>query len=517
MNIEDKIKEGIDFHRKGRLEEARLIYEKILERNPDHLECKKLLNLVLVQEYKKGKALDLIAESSQEKYKSSSYCNNLGVSFYNKGELGKAIFWYKKALEIDSGLSNVYNNLGVVFNDQGNFDAAVICYRKALEGNPKNVNALNNIASIYKARGNLHEARLYYIKALEIEPDHIKALYNLGSIFKENGELCEAEYCFRKLLRVTPDYAEGKQNLGIILLLKGELEEGFKLYEARWEANKLKARFSGIPWEGQNLRSKTILLQSEQGIGDTIQFVRYAPLVKDLGCKVILAVQPSLIGFLSNVEGVDEIISYDTDEPPYDYQISLLSLPYMFKTNLNTIPNDVPYIRVEDRSVKKWKNIINDSKMFKVGLVWAGNPKNTNDKRRSFSIDTLNPLLSLKGVEFFSLQLGERVKELETFGLNRQIRDLSGYFKDTRDTAAAITLMDVVISVDTSVAHISGALAHPTWVMLAFAPDWRWMLNREDSPWYPSMRLFRQSSAGDWGTVVEEIKRKLTQILQNKQ
>ncbi|MEA3360400.1 MAG: hypothetical protein U9R17_13480, partial [Thermodesulfobacteriota bacterium] len=338
-------------------------------------------------------------------------------------------------------------------------------------------------------------------------------LYNLGGILEEGGKLDEAEACYRRLLKIIPDYAQGKQNLGIILLLKGELREGFELYESRWEANNLKPRFSGTPWEGQSLKSKTILLYAEQGMGDTIQFVRYLPLVKALGCKVILAVQPNLTGVLSNIECVDQVISYDTNTPFYDYHATLLSLPHILKTTLDTIPNITPYLLADTNSINKWKSIFNNPLDFKVGLVWAGSPKNGNDKRRSFSVETLIPLLHIRGIKFFSLQMGEKSKELNLFGLNTEITDLSPELKDARDTAAAITLMDLIISVDTSVGHLSGALAHPTWLLLPFAPDWRWMLKREDTPWYPTMRLFRQPEPGDWGTVVEKIRRELTQIV----
>jgi len=376
---------------------------------------------------------------------------------------------------------------------------------------------LNNIGSIYRDKGNQHEATLCYKKALEIDPDHAKALYNLGTILKEDGKLDEAEACYRKLLKIILDYAEGKQNLGIILLLKGELKEGFELYESRWQASKLEPRFSGTPWEGQSLKSKTILLCAEQGIGDTIQFVRYAPHVKALGCKVILAAQPNLTGVLSNIEGVDQVISYDTNAPSHDYHTMLLSLPHIFKTTLDTIPNTTPYVSADTNSLNKWKSIFNNTPNFKVGLVWTGNPKNANDKRRSLSIETLIPLLNIRGIKFFSLQMGEKSKELNLFGLNNRITDLSPDLKDTWDTAAAISLMDLIISVDTSVGHLSGAIARHTWLMLPFAPDWRWMLKREDTPWYPTVRLFRQPEPGDWGTVVEKIKRELTQIVKERQ
>ena len=304
-----------------------------------------------------------------------------------------------------------------------------------------------------------------------------------------------------------------------MLLFSGNFKEGWKEYEWRFNAfpSIYQNRNFSIPLrEGSDVSGLTVLLFSEQGFGDTIQFVRYAPLVAKRGAKVILECQKELVSLLQTVEGIHKVIVHGSELPEFDVYWPLLSSPLFFDTNLENIPQKIPYITPDNLLVEKFHNRVqNDKAKLKIGLSWAGRPTHSNDIFRSVSLDLFSPLAQIEDVTLYSLQKGEAAKQMEIKPIGWKIIDYNNEINDFSDTAGLIANLDLVISVDTAVAHLAGAIGKPVWTLIPFAPDWRWMLNREDSPWYPTMRLFRQSSPGDWESVITKVKDELIKLLAN--
>ena len=261
-------------------------------------------------------------------------------------------------------------------------------------------------------------------------------------------------------------------------------------------------------WTGEDLAGKTILLHHEQGLGDTIQFMRYAPLVAARGARIVLELQPALVRLAAGFQGTMEIVAAGSPLPPFDFHCPLLSLPERFATDLATIPVAIPYLVPETEATARWRRQLAPGAGLKIGLVWAGNPAHQDDRKRSLPLERLMPLLKVPGLRWFSLQVGERAGDIARLP-GGMITDLSQNLTDLAETAAAIANLDLVVAVDTSVVHLAGALGRPVWVLLPFAPDWRWMLGRDDSPWYPSLRLFRQKRPDDWDAVVAKVRRAL--------
>jgi len=344
-----------------------------------------------------------------------------------------------------------------------------------------------------------------YRALLGRKPDHIEARTNLGNSLLALGRPEEAIRCYRRTLDDDPDSVEAHWNLGVANLLLGRFEEGWKGHEWRFRQKDARARqFPQPMWDGSPLRGRSILLHSEQGLGDTLQFVRYAPLVKQRGGHVILECQEPLYRLLAGVRGVDRLIARGRPLPRFDCHAPLLSLPGIFRTTLATLPGKVPYIRVAREEVGRWHRTI-EARMgarsgLKVGLTWAGNPGHKNDRNRSLPAHELAALAGLDEVVFFGLQKGS------AGGCGLDTIDLLEPASDFLDTAAILLNLYLLISVDTSVAHLAGALGKPVRTLLPFAPDWRWMLGRDDSPWYPSMKLYRQIRRKDWAEVLERVK-----------
>ncbi|HMK49340.1 MAG TPA: glycosyltransferase family 9 protein, partial [Thermodesulfovibrionales bacterium] len=298
-------------------------------------------------------------------------------------------------------------------------------------------------------------------------------------------------------------------SIALLQLRSGDFENGWKGYEWRWQLKDelATARFFSQPrWDGSDISGKTVLLHSEQGFGDTIQFARYAPLVADLGATVIIECQRELVSLLRSVKGVHTVIARDDEAPPFDIHCPLLSLPSVFGTKLETIPGKVPYISADQAAIQLWRDkIISAPAAPRIGLAWSGNPKKPTDRFRSCPLDAFIPLSGVGDITFFSLQKGAAARQAGTLSEDLKILDYTDKINDFSDTAALVQNLDLVITVDTAVAHLAGALGKPVWILLPFVSDWRWMRDREDSPWYPTMRLFRQRSSGDWESVMSRV------------
>jgi tetratricopeptide (TPR) repeat protein len=433
--------------------------------------------------------------------------NNLGLALQDAGKLDEAVAAHERAVAADPRYAHGHNNLGVALDKAGRHEAAIAHYRRAIEIRPDYADALSNIANALRADGKLDEAVAYHRRALAQQPDHPEVLNNLGHALRSRGDLDEARVCFEHALAVSPDFVSAHVNLGLTLMTGGDLPRGSAEYEWRWRGFRdvrlpdFKAPF----WDGAVLGDdKTLLLWPEQGFGDIIQFIRFAPLLRRFAGRLVLLCPAPLAPLMRNARGIDQVVAAGEPLPAFDAYVPLLSLVQRLGTSLDTIPADIPYLATDPARLAETAPLLGGTG-FKVGLVWSGNPKHGNDRHRSLALSALAPLLEVPGTRFFSLQVGPRAEDIREAGFDDRITDLRPYLHDFADTAALVSQLDLVITIDTAAAHLAGALGRPTWVLLPSCPDWRWLLRRSDSPWYPSLRLFRQTAFGDWAPVIAEV------------
>jgi Flp pilus assembly protein TadD len=462
---------ALQHHQAGRLPEAEEIYRQVLQQQPNQVDALQLL----------------------------------GVIVYQSGKLEEAIAYYRQALALNPALSQVHGNLGIALNKQGLLEEATQHYQKAISLNPTSAQFHYNLGIALRELDRLESATLHFKQATALQKDFVEAYDNLGDVLEQQGQYEEALVCYDKAIELKPNFALAHFHRARTLLRRGDFSRGFAEYEWRWAEDIIGIRppFEAPLWDGSDLKGKTILLYGEQGYGDRIQFIRYAPLVRERGGRVIDVCLAPLTGILATVPGIDQVVDLDAEVPEFDFHAPLMSLPYLLGTTPETIPAQIPYLRAPKSYNIKLKSP--PKTRLKVGIVWAGNVISRNFRIRTCGLQSFFPLLETPGVAFYSLQVGSRSQELAALPASIQVQDLSGQLRDFTDTATVIAQLDLVITIDTSVAHLAGALGKPVWVLLPFVADWRWMLRREDSPWYPTMRLFRQESLGDWSGVMARV------------
>jgi hypothetical protein len=402
---------------------------------------------------------------------------------------------------------------GLPLARQGRFTEAAACFREALRLHPDYPEAHSNLAGTLAEQGDLQAALRSYQDALRLRPDSAEAHHNLGVVFARSGDLGRAITSYQEAIRLQPDGAQAHFDLGVARLLLGNFKDGWPEF-AWWKVRDKVPPFRQPPWRGAPLEGRTILLTGHGGFGDTIQFIRYAPQVRERGGKTIVACHAPLIPLLARNAGVDLFMTPGQGMMPhFDVHAPLNDLPAIFGTTLETIPATVPYLRADSELQKRWRRELDALPGFKVGIAWRGNPRNPQDAQRSVPLACFVSLARLPGVRLFSLQVGTGADELQNASFC--MTDLGNRFDPSsfEDAAAAVTILDLVISADSAMAHLAGALAVPVWTVLPVYPDWRWLLEREDSPWYPTMRLFRQKRPGDWDNVLERLRDALAEIV----
>jgi hypothetical protein len=425
---------------------------------------------------------------------------SLGMDLVGAGMVREAAFQFTKALALNPDFSDASLALGHCLHATGQFEAALEQYQRLLSANPRHMAAWNNRGITLLEMGHHDEAAGSFRRALEISPGFHDARVALATCYQALGRMEEALAACDGVLAVAPDHAEAHWNRSLLLLLKGDYPEGWREYEWRWKKRNFtspRRDFQQPCWHGEPGAGKTILIHAEQGFGDTLQFCRYVPLVKALGARVVYECHPPLAALMKGLGPGVEVIAMGQPLPTFDLHVPLMSLPLVFGTTLDTVPATIPYLTPPEDRLPFWSSRIKDGSRMKAGLCWAG--KSYPDPRRSCPVKLLAGLARLEGVSWYSLQAGWKAP------LPLPMTDLTGLIRDFADTAALISQLDFVITIDTSVAHLSGALGKPTWVMLPHAPDWRWMLEREDSPWYPSMRLLRLKQPGAWHEVIQRV------------
>jgi len=406
------------------------------------------------------------------------------------------------------------SNLGAVLAERGRLEEASGWYSRAIAERRDFADAHNNLGATLVKLDRAAEAEALHRRAIALKPAFADAHYNLGVALHDQGRFDEALQSYDEAARIKPDFVDARWNRAFLLLTKGRFAEGWSEHEWRWRRKQQPPRSFPEPlWKGEAAAGRTILLHFEQGIGDTLQFMRYAPIVAAGGARVLLQVQRPLARLVRGSVGRGIEVLADGDVlPPFDLHSPLLSLPLACGTaDIDSVPAQVPYVTADAASVARWRERIGTHDGLKVGLVWAGNPQHKNDRNRSVAIELLAQLLDAPGVHWYSLQVGERSADLARLP-SGNIVNLADGLTDFAETAAAISALDLVISVDTAAAHLAGALGKPVWLLVPFTPDWRWLLGRADSPWYPTARLFRQPARGDWERVVSDVRVALAKL-----
>jgi tetratricopeptide (TPR) repeat protein len=440
--------------------------------------------------------------------------SNLGLTLLNLKRAPEAEASCRQAVRLRPESAEVHINLGVVLLSLARLDDAFESLQRAVQLKPGCAQAHNHLGRALQRLGRLEEAATRLREAVRLHPNHAEAITNLGHVLAGLGQSEEALACFGHALRLQPDYAEAHWYTALVRLRQGDFERGLADYEWRWRLRD----FGSTPpssfapkrrWNGSQLAGRTILLYAEQGLGDTIQFIRYARLLKALEGTVIVALQRPLLRLLARCPGIDQLVAEGDPLPPHDVHAPLLSVPYHLRTRLDTIPAGVPYLWADPMLVERWRHALAGLPGFKIGIAWQGNRQFSGDLQRSISLLEFAPLAAVPGVQLVSLQRGSGSDQLWTVAeqwpvtdLGRRLDEEAGPFMDT---AAVMKNLDLVVTSDTSIPHLAGALGVPVWVALAKVPDWRFLLEREDSPWYPTMRLFRQEKRGEWGPVFQRI------------
>ena len=530
----------------GRLEEAKALYEGLLEERPDYPDALHLLGVISLQTGDPAGGIDymrrasaLVPDDVQIGLNLAGALKSLGRSDEAVGCLralagvvsgspsvhlaladildaqqnhGAAELHYRRALELSPDDAAALTGLGRVLRLSGREKEAEAAWRRVLKINPEQVGAMVNLALLIMSRGRNNEAQAYLEKALNLAPGHAKTWFQYGNVMLNQNRPDLADEAFAKATTLDPDDYDAHVHLGFARLLMGDFGRGFAEYEWRLGSPALRERdVTGPRWDGSFLDGRTILVHAEQGMGDALQFIRYAPKVARLGGRIILKCHQTMKRLFQGAPGVDDVTTSIPPPDAYDCHVPLMSLAHLFGTTPETIPAEVPYLHPDDGLRRSWAERLGDGP--NVGLVWRGNPENKRDNVRSCPLERFSPILETDGARFFSLQ--KEFPEDEK-PLPASLTDLGPELNDFADTAACVANLDLVIAVDTAIVHLAGALGRPVWALLSSSPEWRWMLDRDDSPWYPTARLFRQTGWGDWEGVVARVCGELEKFLANE-
>jgi tetratricopeptide (TPR) repeat protein len=497
--------------RRGDRDEAERLCRRILDSNADHYDALTLLGILAAQTRRTEEAVALLSRAAALRPRHPEAHGNLGNVLRDLGRHDEALACYDRALALKPDYAEALNNRGVTLCDLRRHAEALASYDRALSINPNYAEALNNRGVALGDLGRFVDALACYDRALGIRPNHVEALNNRGNALCDLKRYEDASESYERALAVAPHAANVHWNLAFCRLRLGDFARGWPENEWRWkqpEWASIKREYPQPVWLGaEPLGGKTLLLHHEQGLGDTLQFCRYAKPAAARGARVVLVVQPPLLSLLSTLDDVAQVLPTDAELPEFDYHCPLLSLPLAFGTCLDTIPDSVR-VRADGPRVAAWRDKLGARSEPRVGIVWSGNPGHKNDRNRSLALADLLPLLSDRA-QWVSLQQDVRATDADLLASRTDIAHFGEQLEDFADTAALVDLMDVVVTVDTSVAHLAGAMGKAVWILLPFNPDWRWLLDREDSPWYPTARLFRQPAAGDWASVIDRVRSEL--------
>lgn len=511
---------GLALARQNKFKEATNIYKKILKNNPNNSEIHNNYGLVLQKQYK----LSLAIKSYENAIK---YNSKYAEAYFNLGNVQSLIKNYEKSSEnynktisIKPNYIKAYINLGTVLNKMGRIEEAVNIFYKALKINPKSFESYFNLGNIYFGQENYKDATSSYNKAIIIKPDYVEAFTNLAYSLNKLGNHKKAISYYKKAIKINPAYADAHYFLGIALLLLSNFNIGFNKYEWRKKSPPLK-KFYDIPnlktkeWDKEDIANKSILIISEQGLGDTIQFFRYADILqKKYKANIIFRTKKKLKHLF--VKSNFKIISDQENIPKHDYHIFLMSLPGRLFQKNKIFPKEINYIPINNKIYSSWKGRLSSIGGIKIGINWHGNIKHKHDKPRSISLNLFEELFALKGISFISLQKGYGVEQIDKFKFKNKLKyfhselEINEEKNAFEDTIGILKNLDLVITVDTAIAHLSATLGVNTWILIHTPfPDWRWSLKKEKTGWYNNVKLIRQTKANEWNSVISDIKKTL--------
>ena len=452
-------------YRAGRLKEARALCDKVLAGSPNYADAVHLSAVLLMDAGSLEEAENRARRAVELSPQTASFVNTLGVVLKKRRRFAEAMGCFQRTVDLEPGFAPVYTNIGLLLAIDGDYERAEQAHRKSLS----------------------------------LDPNYVTALHNIGNLLQDAGKLDEALAFFRRAIERKPGDPEIHTHRALCMLMKGDFARGWDEYEWRMQMKSQLAKHSlkSPLWDGRGFEGQTLLIYHEQGFGDVVQCARYFAMAKERGGTVVVACAPPIGRLMETVAGVDRVVTNDRDIPPHHFKVPVMALPRIFRQDIDNIPAAVPYIKAPPTVLMGGENT------RRVGIVWAGSPTHDNDSRRSLPAAELTRLLDVPGVTFYSLQYGERYAELEQAGLaGRVLRVTDEQMSDFSQTAGYIEQLDLLITVDTAVAHIAGALGRPVWTLLAFANDFRWLKDRDDTPWYPTMKLYRQARPMDWTEVV---------------
>jgi len=510
---------GLIAFQKGQYDRAIDLISKAIEQNPQNSQFHNSIGAVYKTLGKLQKAADAYRRAILLNPAFGEGYSNLGFVLLLQGRPRVAIEKCKKAVQLKPDFAQAYNNLGLALQIEGEVAEAIENFTQAIKIEPKYAQAYSNLGTALKTEGRFDEAAQNHKRAIQIAPNFAEAYNNLGWVLNAQGKDDEAIENYREALRLKPDYAAAHWNLSFVLLRSGRLIEGWNEFEWRTDPSLQYVTYPGCTpdkcWDGSSFVGKRLLVRCEQGFGDNIHFVRYLPMVKARGGTVIYESRKPLLKLLCSVDGIDELIEATDDgksDAKFDYYIPLLSLAKIFGTTLETIPAHVPYIHADPTKARYWRDRM-EGPDFKVGIVWSGSTGFEMNEVRACRLEHFTRLAEIEGVTLYSLQKGTPAEQIGQMGDKISVVNIADEFEDFADTAAMIENLDLVISADTAVVHLAGAMNKPIWTVLCYKSAWQWMLNRDDSPWYPTMKLFRQKKWGDWHGVFSDVTEQLRKVV----
>lgn len=494
-------------HAAGRLAEAVPVYERLIAADPRNADALHLLGVAHLQVGRHAEALSLIDRALAARPAFPEAHNNRGNLLKAMGRPADAAAAYRAAIAANPRYAAAHHHLGVALIEMGEFDGAIAACREALRLKPDFADALSNLGTALRERGELEAALASYARALALQPDRAESLAGQALVLNRLDRTAESLAAYDRALALRPDYVEGRIGRAMLHLSLGRLAEGWPDFEVRLQKPGFEApRHSSPRWRGEDLTGRSLLCLAEQGFGDTIQFVRFAAALAGRAKRVVVEAPPSLVSLLQSVAGI-EVVPAGAPLGDIDCHIPLMSLPHEMTVGLDDLPVAAGYIAAEPARLGRWRDRVPSAKL-RVGLNWQGNPKAEVDRFRSMPLAMLAPLFEVADVSFVALQVGAGSEQIAAAPFASRLTHFGGEIAadgSFLDTAALVAGLDLVVTTDTAIAHLAGALGARTWVLLQKVPDWRWLRDREDCPWYPSMRLFRQAERGDWSAPVAQV------------
>src|SRR5579884_2607379 len=514
QDAETRTNLGIALARLGHLPDAVVAFQQALGANPQLARAHQNLGVALSQQGKPEEGMASLREAVRLRPDYAEALYNLANLLNEQRRYEEAVASYRQALAARPDYADACNNFGVALNHLGRSGEAVVILQHAVRLRPDFAESQNNLGLALADLGHFAEAEAAYQEALRLNPRHADAHANLGCMYQWQGRLAEAETAFQLAVWLAPEAAGLHWNRSLFWLQKGDFERGSPEYEWRWKKptapvyGRRPRTFAQPRWDGGSLEGKRVLLYMEQGLGDMLQFIRYARLLQERGGRVLVECPTFLVPLLATCPGVDQTVAEGSALPDFDVQAPLLSLPGLCGTTLETVPAEVPYLFPPQERVMHWRERLAEyvsNAEYKVGIVWQGNPHHRWDHHRSVPLERFAPLARVPGVRLFSVQHGHGTEQLQHTRLPIVPLEVG----DFQQTACILKNLDLVVTVDTATAHLAGALGVPTWILLSAISDWRWLFDRSDSPWYPTVRLFRQTHVDDWTPVFRRVARAL--------